>query len=398
MRGEQIKAIREIIAPAGSPPLARGTVLPPLVLCVLAGITPACAGNRYVGGMAAGGIWDHPRLRGEQIRQDRECARSLGSPPLARGTGIPRTSTTTWFRITPACAGNSCFGVPLSSGHWDHPRLRGEQIADAEKYAKWAGSPPLARGTAARRHTRPLSCRITPACAGNSLIRFAWFLTGKDHPRLRGEQSIMCCKSSARAGSPPLARGTVVAKAAYAVANGITPACAGNSTVSYYYLHVYWDHPRLRGEQRYIPTSRGFCRGSPPLARGTATFADGQDLKRGITPACAGNSSASISKRLFSKDHPRLRGEQLNQTAGEVSDRGSPPLARGTVLVYSAFMRCMGITPACAGNRIKILKEAFPVKDHPRLRGEQGFEKENLLAALGSPPLARGTVGISQSR
>ena len=49
-----------------------------------------------------------------------------------------------------------------------------------------------------------------------------------DHPRLRGEQSSNFDILAAKSGSPPLARGTEVGIAQVSIAQGITPACAGN--------------------------------------------------------------------------------------------------------------------------------------------------------------------------
>ena len=66
-----------------------------------------------------------------------------------------------------------------------------------------------------------------------------------------------------------------------------------------------------------------------------------------------------------------MRGEQTVGTVVYFTAKGSPPLARGTVLKQLYDYGDGGITPACAGNRVGF---AFPLllsRDHPRLRGEQ---------------------------
>ena len=152
---------------------------------------------------------------------------------------------------------------------WDHPRLRGEQPA-AEKLFRWLrGSPPLARGTVVRVHFLRIIAGITPACAGNSPFlrgakRPAW-----DHPRLRGEQSVLTRGKTPRVGSPPLARGTVYRTSPPRARGGITPACAGNRHTEDKAYHGIGDHPRLRGEQCHSISAAAFRAGSPPLARGT---------------------------------------------------------------------------------------------------------------------------------
>ena len=172
---------------------------------------------------------------------------------------------------------------------WDHPRLRGEQPA-AEKLFRWLrGSPPLARGTVVRVHFLRIIAGITPACAGNSPFlrgakRPAW-----DHPRLRGEQSVLTRGKTPRVGSPPLARGTVYRTSPPRARGGITPACAGNSLLKKIEKRLRRDHPRLRGEQEEATISFGRREGSPPLARGTGRANSAWLSLRGITPACAGN-------------------------------------------------------------------------------------------------------------
>ena len=110
------------------------------------GITPACAGNRgYMGRVAAGGM-DHPRLRGEQLGAVLVRDIAQGSPPLARGT-VWLAILNAAGRITPACAGNSVARNTVTDGGRDHPRLRGEQSIIPRLPRRPAGSPPLARGT-----------------------------------------------------------------------------------------------------------------------------------------------------------------------------------------------------------------------------------------------------------
>ena len=70
----------------------------------------------------------------------------------------------------------------------------------------------------------------------------------------------------------------------------------------------------------------------------------------GITPACAGNRHTTDTACHGIGDHPRLRGEQCMPFADCITVIGSPPLARGTVLVSQRGGGKFRITPACAGN------------------------------------------------
>ena len=127
--------------------------------------------------------------------------------------------------------------------------MRGEQGIIPISAIRYLGSPPLARGTGARRNRYLRSGRITPACAGNSVfLQYSHPLT-PDHPRLRGEQIMACLLTTRKQGSPPLARGTERKSMNSIFYTGITPACAGNRRRMQKILYCCWDHPRLRGEQ-----------------------------------------------------------------------------------------------------------------------------------------------------
>ena len=71
---------------------------------------------------------------------------------------------------------------------------------------------------------------------------------------------------------------------------------------------------------------------------------------------------------------------------------GSPPLARGKVIVRVVPTPNGRITPACAGKRKGSLVFLREVEDHPRLRGEKSSIFVNIAFIIGSPPLARGKV------
>ena len=92
-----------------------------------------------------------------------------GSPPLARGkpeTGLAMTAKT---RITPACAGKTVLFIRLPDFPKDHPRLRGENKGEYELKYGCEGSPPLARGKQAQLSAFRWGFGITPACAGKTI-------------------------------------------------------------------------------------------------------------------------------------------------------------------------------------------------------------------------------------
>ena len=115
--------------------------------------------------------------------------------------------------------------------------------------------------------------------------------------------------------------------------------------------------------------------------RGKACLPYPQRGPEGITPACAGKSSSSIAIatsqpgspphvrgkasnlrfcRQCEGDHPRMCGEKRpgGHRAGVV--QGSPPHVRGKVHDQEIYARLAGITPACAGKRLKRSRSTVP--------------------------------------
>ena len=193
-----------------------------------------------------------------------------------------------------------------------------------------SGSPPRVRGTDGTTTKSYVVTGITPACAGNRHFPKSCASTCRDHPRVCGEQLVRYQEISGKLGSPPRVRGTVQSKGHPAPAWGITPACAGNSLPRTGSPYTAWDHPRVCGEQLICWTVRTGTGGSPPRVRGTGDRRSKAVRKRGITPACAGNSSCLCRCHSSRRDHPRVCGEQSGGFVHKCESGGSPPRVRGT--------------------------------------------------------------------
>ncbi len=199
---------------------------------------------------------------------------------------------------------------------------------------------------------RLIRLRITPACAGSRMTRVGPASSGQDHPRMRGEQTMGASGDAQSQGSPPHARGAAADVDRCPPEIGITPACAGSRQFSGRWPRRGRDHPRMRGEQTSEPSAPVGGRGSPPHARGAVEASPeggGQDR---ITPACAGSSRCWPWPRPRRRDHPRMRGEQSPDGATIVGTGGSPPHARGADPDVKRRRGRLGITPACAGSRL----------------------------------------------
>ena len=269
MCGEQKNLRTNAGISKGSPPRVRGTGPDKDLRNIGAGITPACAGNRFHAFFPIAPIQDHPRVCGEQKPVRLWPFRQEGSPPRVRGTVIPVAFATQLPRITPACAGNRGCVSAQRRYHPDHPRVCGEQPNIDICILFHAGSPPRVRGTVSRAGAILLDIRITPACAGNSFVNIFNAIAERDHPRVCGEQGTMQEVTQNALGSPPRVRGTVHADNLVFLIIRITPACAGNSILTPQMKYMRQDHPRVCGEQRIIPLIKAIAAGSPPRVRGT---------------------------------------------------------------------------------------------------------------------------------
>ena len=105
---------------------------------------------------------------GEQQRHAGHRCGAEGSPPRVRGTAGEIKLETGTYRITPACAGNSLLVINPRYVQLDHPRVCGEQYHSMDIWVLDKGSPPRVRGTAGVLTGACQLLRITPACAGTS--------------------------------------------------------------------------------------------------------------------------------------------------------------------------------------------------------------------------------------
>jgi len=117
----------------------------------------------------------------------------------------------------------------MSFTSWDHPRARGEYVRDMVSAGKIGGSPPSARGILAMNHEVTVAVRITPERAGNTRVTRRVTFGKADHPRARGEYYLVGGDRAGRQGSPPSARGIPRHSRSELSVKGITPERAGNT-------------------------------------------------------------------------------------------------------------------------------------------------------------------------
>ena len=150
-------------------------------------ITPACAGKTICLFSCIHKGQDHPRLCGENVGESLGETVAGGSPPPVRGKQIPNLDHFQLLRITPACAGKTRISTNLYISPKDHPRLCRENQENLKLFHTLLGSPPPVRGKLFYDETTYFLLRITPACAGKTVVQNSHLYVMKDHPRLCGE-------------------------------------------------------------------------------------------------------------------------------------------------------------------------------------------------------------------
>ena len=203
-----------------------------------------------------------------------------------------------------------------------------EQAQLGSSYAK-TGSPPHVRGRAQRRYLLWRLAGITPACAGKRKTPLENGFRPGDHPRMCGEEPLRERPKLRRMGSPPHVRGRAEIRIRHPGTERITPACAGKSRWNASIATLAWDHPRMCGEERGFLARPHRGTGSPPHVRGRVCPPIIRPGGAGITPACAGKSFTASVKIAPMRDHPRMCGEELFQLNCPLPLPGSPPHVRG---------------------------------------------------------------------
>ena len=193
--------------PWGSSPLARGAPFIGPREPGHEGIIPARAGSTDPEGWLFDYQWDHPRSRGEHSSQFVGVHPGQGSSPLARGARTPLEDLNKSERIIPARAGSTGGEVDVRLLVGDHPRSRGEHLKNAGLAGHPVGSSPLARGAPGLRPPEPGEQGIIPARAGSTGASPVSHWWSPDHPRSRGEHIFIASNPTMMTGSSPLARG-----------------------------------------------------------------------------------------------------------------------------------------------------------------------------------------------
>ena len=83
-------------------------------------------------------------------------------------------------------------------------------------------------------------------------------------------------------------------------------------------------------------------------------------------------------------------GENADLLANYLPDAGSSPRVRGKHPTRTSRWGLSGLIPACAGKTRRRRRSRLPVRAHPRVCGENLEETDDAMRMLGSSPRVRG--------
>ncbi len=378
----------------GSSPLTRGKRSTASAGPREPGLIPAHAGKTRSGRRGQGGGGAHPRSRGENIAVEINNPDYWGSSPLTRGKLKLESVRRGGRGLIPAHAGKTRRTVRRFLALRAHPRSRGENHAVEGTGHAGQGSSPLTRGKLTGSTTGVSPTGLIPAHAGKTDDEAAGACDGGAHPRSRGENVGAHCLSPSLRGSSPLTRGKQYLHEQGFYQTGLIPAHAGKTLGVRRRSWVTRAHPRSRGENQAIDSTRVKVRGSSPLTRGKLIGGSTALTTWRLIPAHAGKTPCLVHGHEVERAHPRSRGENESRSPSRRRLPGSSPLTRGKLFPWLSGKHVTGLIPAHAGKTLPRSQRETDVWAHPRSRGENAFDGGDDGGEAGSSPLTRGKLHL----
>ena len=196
------------------------------------------------------------------------CLTPRGSSPHTRGALRQVRLGGTGRRIIPAYAGSTSSVWTRLGPSSDHPRIRGEHGRGDGVLLPARGSSPHTRGALQLVDLGVVRARIIPAYAGSTGEGMNARAPLTDHPRIRGEHSVVTVTPFSSMGSSPHTRGAPGRTIPAPASGRIIPAYAGSTDRNTFGVFHYWDHPRIRGEHWMTAPAPEMTAGSSPHTRG----------------------------------------------------------------------------------------------------------------------------------
>ena len=237
-----------------------------------------------------------------------------------------------------------------TKGKQEHPRIRGENRCLSLGFCRIGGTSPHTRGKQSSWPSIMGLMRNIPAYAGKTMPMIFIFPFFSEHPRIRGENRIKGFFEPFGGGTSPHTRGKPFGESLPFRLHRNIPAYAGKTSGFWSIIRCFPEHPRIRGEN---------C--DDTSAQATTT--------RNI-PAYAGKTWSRKFRSPVNKEHPRIRGENVVEAFEEVFNFGTSPHTRGKREWGGSLDFSFRNIPAYAGKTGCSAAGPCRWQEHPRVCGE----------------------------
>ena len=350
----------------------RGRLLRDRDICGRLRLIPACAGQTWRTCPRRRRLGAHPRVCGADVVLKAHVAEVPGSSPRVRGRPGEHVRVGDGWGLIPACAGQTSYSRLMSRKFQAHPRVCGADAISACAPFEREGSSPRVRGRQCLSPTGAATTGLIPACAGQTWLYVQAGSVTWAHPRV--------CGADPQVGHSE----TVV--------NGSSPRVRGRRPDHQDDLPLVWAHPRVCGADCPGRERLDGHLGSSPRVRGRRATAGEKQHAQGLIPACAGQTPNCLHEFFRRWAHPRVCGADLYAENAEIQGRGSSPRVRGRRHDVPGQERARGLIPACAGQTISVIVST-PAGEgsSPRVRGRPRFFPARPMAAGLIPACAGQT-------
>ena len=271
----------------------------------------------------------------------------------------------------------------------------GADAAIVNEHTFLPGSPPRVRSRPRCCRTVHPPGRITSACAEQTPGHSNLPREARDHLRVCGADYSHVRKTLDEYGSPPRVRSRPHAEVHVHDRLGIISACAEQTGLTPQGLRINGDHLRVCGADKAKVEQLENEKGSPPRVR-SRRCSGGQGKDRGgITSACAEQTNGGCAGPSAAGDHLRVCGADQWWLRGTVGGRGSPPRVRSRLIRHEYATAKRGITSACAEQTSGCGSSATVNGDHLRVCGADYRFAQSKQPPYGSPPRVRSRRGVT---
>ena len=229
-----------------------------------------------------------------------------------------------------------------------------------------------------------------PACAGEPCARRAGRPALRVYPRVCGGTDQYGLTLALAWGLSPRVRGNLHRRAAGEGQEGSIPACAGEPATARSALERFRVYPRVCGGTKIRLSRSPRLSGLSPRVRGNPVRGEGDAVRIGSIPACAGEPRSRPSRGSPAGVYPRVCGGTAVPVLRPHSTRGLSPRVRGNRRELGSRRPRRRSIPACAGEPKGAWLAPPEKKVYPRVCGGTIPNLYSTVPGVGLSPRVRG--------